>query len=313
LETQLKKNSTIICKQYDINTTNGNQFGSVYANLEVGDTITLNTTCPSGQAYDATIGNNDLGNFLQILKVGDIFTDMSYKVTYDGNGNTDGIVPIDNNGYKKGTTVTVLDNPGSLIKTDYELIGWNTQADGNGTTYTETQTFEIDNTNIILYAKWTKVYSLRDTGPAGGLIFYDKGDWVGGWRYLEAAPSDQSTGKLWSDVSETLIGTTGTGIGTGQANTTAIINQAGHTDSSAKLCNDLTVGAFSDWYLPSKDELGLMYANLKAYSVGGFVGNYYWSSSEIDNRDAWVQYFPNGSQDNDDKDNAYRVRAVRRF
>jgi hypothetical protein len=80
-------------------------------------------------------------------------------------------------------------------------------------------------------------YSLRDTGPAGGLIFY-----IDGTTYYEAAPSDQSTSQAWSNVTGTAIGATGTAIGTGQANTTVIINQAGHTDSAAKLCNDLTIG-----------------------------------------------------------------------
>lgn len=77
-------------------------------------------------------------------------------------------------------------------------------------------------------------YELRDTGPAGGLIFY-----IDGTTYCEAAPSDQSISQSWSNISDIAIGTTGTAIGTGQANTTAIINQTGHTNSAAKLCNDL--------------------------------------------------------------------------
>ena len=64
-------------------------------------------------------------------------------------------------------------------------------------------------------------YALRAIGPAGGLIFYTDGE----GSYYEAAPSDQSAGKAWSNVTDLLIGTTGTAIGTGQANTTKIINQ----------------------------------------------------------------------------------------
>lgn len=79
-------------------------------------------------------------------------------------------------------------------------------------------------------------YNLRDIGPVGGLIFY-----INGTTYYEAAPSDQSASQAWSNITSTLIGTTGTAIGTGQANTTAIINQAGHTDSAAKLCDDLSI------------------------------------------------------------------------
>jgi hypothetical protein len=76
-------------------------------------------------------------------------------------------------------------------------------------------------------------YNLRDFGPAGGYIF-----WKSGNNYLEATLTDQSIGKIWSNVYIGLIGTE-TAIGTGQANTIAIINQVGHTDSAAKLCDDL--------------------------------------------------------------------------
>jgi hypothetical protein len=79
-------------------------------------------------------------------------------------------------------------------------------------------------------------YSLRDVGPAGGLICY-----INGTTYYEAAPNDQSTGKAWSNITATLIGTTGTAIGTGEQNTQDIINQPGHTDSAAKLCDDLSI------------------------------------------------------------------------
>ena len=79
-------------------------------------------------------------------------------------------------------------------------------------------------------------FSLRDIGPAGGLIFY-----INGTTYYEAAPGDQSTSKAWSNITSVSVGTTGTSIGTGEQNTQDIINQAGHTDSAAKLCDDLSI------------------------------------------------------------------------
>ncbi len=78
-------------------------------------------------------------------------------------------------------------------------------------------------------------YNLRDTGPAGGLIFY-----VHGQEYYECPLIDQSAGKFWSNITTVLIGTTSTDINEGQNNTNEIITQAGHTDSSAKLCDDFT-------------------------------------------------------------------------
>ncbi len=79
----------------------------------------------------------------------------TYAVIYDGNGNTGGSVPIDSNIYNQGQTVTVLGNTGNLVNTGYSFVGWNTQANGLGTTYTQGQTLTIYTTNITLYAMWT--------------------------------------------------------------------------------------------------------------------------------------------------------------
>jgi len=161
-------------------------------------------------------------------------------------------------------------------------------------------------------------YTVGDTGPAGGLIFYDKGSYSDDWRYLEAAPSDQSTGMQWHNGTYVVTGAAGTAIGTGQANTTAIVTIQGAGNYAAQLCNDLTEGGYSDWFLPSKDELNLMYTNLEVYGVGGFADDYYtsdyWSSSEYDAPNAWGQYFANGNQYANYSKNLYeRVRAVRAF
>ena len=247
-----------------------------------------------------------------------------YSVTYDGNGNTGGSVPSDSNTYEQGTTVTVLDNTGSLLRIPaagtgeaFKFDGWNTQADGNGTDYAASATFSMGTANVTLYAKWV-AFVLRDTGPAGGLIFYDKGSYSDGWRYLEAALSDQSTMQVWiegGDTQTTLNNNTSTAIGTGQANSDYIIAQAGHTGSAAKVCLDYVDGIYSDWFLPSKDELNQMYVNLKSEGIGGFAGDRYWSSSEVPLIAvfAWSQLFSDGFQFNDGKNNDGRVRAVRAF
>ena len=160
-------------------------------------------------------------------------------------------------------------------------------------------------------------YALCDIGPAGGYIFYDKGSYSDGWRYLEAAPvSTEWAEKQWGSFG-TLIGGTGKGIGTGQSNTTIIVtwlNSHGETDCAAQLCDALVYGGYSDWFLPSKDELNLVFTNLKVYGVGGFDDDYYWSSSESSAYDAWgpspstvaISTAPL-------KDNHLRVRAVRVF
>jgi hypothetical protein len=88
------------------------------------------------------------------------------------------------------------------------------------------------------FAGVSGAYAMRSTGPAGGLIF----DYTAG-IYYEAAISDINIVDVigWSNVTNSAIGTTGTAIGTGAANTAAIIAQANHTASAAKLCSDLVV------------------------------------------------------------------------
>ena len=157
----------------------------------------------------------------------------------------------------------------------------------------------------------TYEYAVGDTGPAGGWIFYDKGSYSDGWRYLEAAPSDQSTGIQWYNGSYVVTGATGTAIGTGQDNTTAIVTIQGAGSYAAQLCNDLTVGGYNDWFLPSKYELNKLYIN--RVGVGGFADGYYWSSSEYYAGYAWYQFFGDGFQGSGNEDYNARVRAVRAF
>ena len=161
-----------------------------------------------------------------------------------------------------------------------------------------------------------KPYALRDIGPAGGYIFYDKGSYSNDWRYLETSPvSTEWTQKEWGSYGF-FIGGIETGIGTGQSNTTKIVtwlNSHSETDRPAQVCDALVYGGYSDWFLPSKDELNLMYTNLKVAGVGDFANLYYWSSSEFNAGYAWSQYFNSGSQGTSLKGNTYRVRAVRAF
>jgi len=82
-------------------------------------------------------------------------------------------------------------------------------------------------------------YSLRDTGPGGGLIFTSLDNYDGTHTFFEAAASDQSTSKAWSNITDTAIGTTSPNVGEGKNNTDEIMAQSGHTDSAAKVCDDL--------------------------------------------------------------------------
>lgn len=155
----------------------------------------------------------------------------------------------------------------------------------------------------------------------GGKVAYilvpsDPGYVAGETHGIIAAPSDQSTGIRWWNGSYTFTGATATALGTGNGNTNTIIASQGNTGSyAAKLCSDLDLGGYTDWYLPSIDELYKLYLN-KAI-IGGFADYWYLSSSEFadNNYAVWgIRFdsanFLNGSAD---KAKPFYVRAVRTF
>jgi hypothetical protein len=143
----------------------------------------------------------------------------------------------------------------------------------------------------------------------GGIIFYIDGT---GQHGLISATSDQGTGVQWGCYG-TLIGGTSTAIGTEQANTTAIVNGCSTPGIAAQICDVLVLNGYSDWFLPSKDELNQMY--IQKTVIGGFSAyDYYWSSSEYDATTAWNQHFGDGYQSNTHtKIYPARVRAIRAF
>ena len=160
-------------------------------------------------------------------------------------------------------------------------------------------------------------YLVGNPGPAGGFVFYDKGDSSDGWRYLEAAPAKTEFEKAqWGAYRQNVAGIE-TAIGTGKRNTELIVaylNSRGETGRAAQLCADLSVNGFSDWFLLSRGELELMYLNLKKNNIGEFTNNWYWSSSQSYTSYAWGQSFADGFRHNY-LNNAYEfsVRAVRAF
>lgn len=158
-------------------------------------------------------------------------------------------------------------------------------------------------------------YAVGDIGPAGGLIFFSKGNNDGGWQYLEAAPaSTEWSGIKWGAYGVEIAWADGTGVGTGRGNTAAIITALGTGDTyAAQLCAGLSYGGYNDWFLPSRDELDLMYRNLHLKDLGDFAAAHYWSSSEHMAACAWDQDFTNGTHHYPYKFHTYRVRAVRAF
>ena len=150
---------------------------------------------------------------------------------------------------------------------------------------------------------------------AGGKVAYilqpgDPGYMAGQIHGIIAASDNQSTAAIWGCL-EILIGETTTELGTGLTNTSAIINDCSTLGIAARICSDLVLNGFSDWFLPSKDELNKLYENKT--TIGGFYSAEYWSSSEYNTEVAWVQSFVNGGQSFNFKGYPSHVRAVRSF
>jgi hypothetical protein len=186
------------------------------------------------------------------------------------------------------------------------------------------------------------------TGPGGGIIFYKAttpfacgARLASSCTYLEAAPTRWNTGtdptRSWatdvnSNRTTAVIGADGLVVGTGYQNSVAIVNQTGNVaeSSAAVLARDYGGGGKSDWFLPSKDELNEMCfffsgvaknvygrcngnASTGRAGVGGFAADYYWSSSEYNAINPWLQYFLNGIQYLTNKFIFIYVRPVRAF
>ncbi len=164
-------------------------------------------------------------------------------------------------------------------------------------------------------------YALGDTGPAGGLVFYENPNWArDGWRYLEAAPYDQSAGAKWGCFRREISGARGTAVGTGKQNTADMLAACAQPESAAYLCANFVLTGVGGWFLPSRDELALMYENLMAKGLGefrdgGLPDNFsYWTSSQSTaDMASHIDFADLGRQHSDDKDFPRRVRAVRQI
>jgi hypothetical protein len=159
-------------------------------------------------------------------------------------------------------------------------------------------------------------YKIGDTGPAGGIVFYVRENAPQGeWRYLEAAPADLPEA-AWGAYKVDIDGTE-TRAGSGKKNTGLIVaklREIRESGKAAQRCTGYEVNGYRDWFLPSKDELDLMYKNLKKKGLGNFTSKIYWSSSEEGiSYEACYHDFGDGSQYYGHRGNAYCVRAIRAF
>jgi len=144
----------------------------------------------------------------------------------------------------------------------------------------------------------------------GGIVFYVDG--TGKHGLIAATDNGEGKRAQWGCY-ETPIDETSLAVGSGKDNTAAIVNSCkgpGSAGIAAKICSELVLNGYNDWFLPSKNELNLLYIQKE---LVGYEHGYYWSSSEFDSHFAWFQHFDFGFQDYLNKDFSYYYRPIRAF
>ncbi len=227
---------------------------------------------------------------------------------------------------------TIVDGGGCPITAKGVAVSWQpsptspTTSDGTGTAaYASTVTGLYSNRTYYVRAYATnsvgtsfgqqEVFTtLTPASPylgesyAGGIVFYVDGT---GQHGLVAAPSDQGSA-TWGCTGTNVA--TGTAVGTGASNTAAMIASCADTGTAARLADGLVLNGYSDWFLPSRDEFGLILSNLYAQGLGAIgQGNFYWTSSQWDASNGTVYDTHSGSPWPGQKGWSSLVRAARAF
>lgn len=174
-------------------------------------------------------------------------------------------------------------------------------------------------------------YKIGNKGPANGIVFYDKGQYSFGWRYIEVATKDLKNLE-WGCVTSSISKARNNDIGSGYYNTAQIVIYHDNlTDyySNPAVCSTLNNGSllakdavlfnqdiYGDWFLPSYNELELIYKNLYLNNLGDFKESIYWSSTEMNQNAVSTINFKTGEKTSSSKipeKNVIKARAVRYF
>ncbi|TVR01305.1 MAG: hypothetical protein EA403_10355, partial [Spirochaetaceae bacterium] len=279
-------------------------------------------TEPSGDGEDRLpdstfmMPDADVTLYAKWIPEGSTFTVTYLENEFDGTVPA-GDAPIDGINYLAGEPATILDH-GSLVLSHNNIqlrfVEWNTQPDGGGTSHAAGSTLTMPANNVTLYAIWDVMGGI---GPGGGLVFYDRGEVIDGWRYLEMSQTEWNTIR-WGPNS--LVGSpTGTGIGDGRLNTMLVaawLDSLSLVDRAAQVARDLVEGGtFDDWFLPSTDELMNVHSVLHLEGLGSLNSSTYWTSTEVNAWNAATVNMSTGSSGNSDKTfvSPRYARAVRAF
>lgn len=215
--------------------------------------------------YAKAIDNNAAVGVTASISVVVVDAAPTHTVTYNGNGNTSGLVPTDNQSYQSGAIVTVKDNTGNLTKTGYTFAGWNTAADGSGTSYNACETFAMGAENVTLHAKWSLI---QVTGLS--LNYSNLSLVLGQSKALVATilPNDAADKTVTWNSSNNSVATVNNGlitpIANGNTTITVLSQSSGHTATCV-----VTVGYTDEIYFnfDSETHTILSYSKIGGTSV----------------------------------------------
>ena len=313
--------------------------GNYMSDITQGTGVTITHTPGEGSnatiAIGQAVGTSASVTFANINATGDLV--VGGDLTVNGTTTTlntetleieDNIIVLNSN-----VSGSPLTNAGVEVQrgtSDNVSIRWNETSDKWEITEDGSAYLEIGTTADISAAALTSLSELPDvstayqigaTGPAGGIIFITPdttGNSTG--MYFEAAPSASQVQRSWAtggNQSSAVSGADATAIGFGSQNTIDIVAQSGNipATSAAAYASDYEYGGFSDWFLPSTDELQELYAveDLDPGTIPGLLSSNYWSSTEYSATQAEYQNLGDGGQGFSAKSNSLYVRPVRAF
>ena len=314
----------------------------------IGLTGAIGATGPQGQA--GINGTNGMSAYEIWINLGNIGTQQDFINSLNSTSNSSvsdlpNISVTEYNFNTTGISVTGTLLPGP-VATSYGFV-WSTSpnsdiydnvvyaANANPTFFKQTNFTKSYNTTYFLKLfaanehgiKYTSEISFTtgnyitgDIGPGGGLIFYDKGFFSDGWRYLEAAPLSIGSfpfGCQNLSISETISGE----IGDGYAATNAILNQCPELNTAAHAAYNYSNNGLNDWFVPSKKEAYYMVKNLKLNNLGTSWGTYWeWyfttSTQSWNPNGLYTIYADNGiiiDLQPNQKNSAFLLKPIRRF
>lgn len=285
----------------------------------------LHSQSPDKMSYQAVIRNSDnklisnqiIGIQISILQ-GSADGIPVYSEILTPSTNDNGLISIEIGGGEGFDTIKWTNGP-YFLKTEIDPEG--------GTIYTITGTSQLLSVPYALHSKTAELLMTKEPlhfigeRYGGGIVFWTTPD---GQHGLIASLHDLDAGNgvVWSNIVNIGVGISARDFYDGSKNTAAIINQSGHTNSAAKLCDDYSYEGFNDWYLPSIFELRQMVdeAIIINYTLANdgdglteplnfSSGTKYWSSTEYSSDLAYSESFVALQS----KISNFRVRAIRSF